>query len=567
MLSSLTTKKSVQKSKSEDSLKKGIILIKGKLFKQAVIELKTALAQSPETVSIELEKQFYRFEKEKNFEAALSVGLVLFKTKKDSVLANKLGNYSRQLNNYKQANNFYREALRIDKTNKEAFYNFAASLGKVERYDLDVKKLIERYITIDDYILPDYLDDPDFVQTIKLEFNHSRISDNEESAGSFSGRTNGVSDDSDYVELCRFMVNKIKNFPVTDITEEQKNNQNIGIFNFGIYALSRKDPETALDCFLKLKSDTIEFENLEMAIAIAMDLSGFTKDAIKTLQDSLEYDRYNRFKNVNLAFMYKKSGNRLLACKYNAIAASLLEKSIGLYHMSKVMQRADGHFKQGMLDKALMLYKIVALEKNSVQAWNMIGEIFLAKDKLSEAVTAFKEILKIDPESSLVQDKFLHVHKLYCNKADALFQEMRLSQAAVLYERAQNLVRIPETIDKLISVYRQLGKNKIVQDLIEEQQWALRQKQEEEKEARRLEFIKNGKHLLKEKSFDDAINNFEEAFQMKTDKDVFVYLAHIYKRLKRPRRLESLVGRWQMMLEHDERRKKADEQKNNSQDT
>jgi len=31
------------------------------------------------------------------------------------------------------------------------------------------------------------------------------------------------------------------------------------------------------------------------------------------------------------------------------------------------------------------------------------------------------------------------------------------------------------------------------------------------------------------------------------DKDVFVYLAHIYKSLNRPRMLRSLVDRWQMM--------------------
>ena len=46
-----------------------------------------------------------------------------------------VGNCARRQKNYKQANNLYRHALKINPKYQVAFYNLAASMGKVEKYD------------------------------------------------------------------------------------------------------------------------------------------------------------------------------------------------------------------------------------------------------------------------------------------------------------------------------------------------------------------------------------------------------------------------------------------------
>ena len=92
--------------------------------------------------------------------------------------------------------------------------------------------------------------------------------------------------------------------------------------------------------------------------------------------------------------------------------------------------------------------------------------------------------------------------------------------------------------------------------LLEECETIKEREREEEIELERLENIKMGKIYLKRKKYHRAIESFESAFRMKMDKDVFMFLAHIYKMLKSPRELEDLLFRWNQMVEHEEKMKK-----------
>ncbi len=51
------------------------------------------------------------------------------------------------------------------------------------------------------------------------------------------------------------------------------------------------------------------------------------------------------------------------------------------------------------------------------------------------------------------------------------------------------------------------------------------------------------------------MESFELAFRMKLDKDVFVYLATIYKAMKRNEEMQHLLERWNKMVEHEDKMK------------
>ena len=157
-------------SKATELINKGIEFVNSKLFKQAMIAFNESMELAPDFVSLQLRERFYDYEKTGDDEAALSVGLCLIKILPDDyVLANKLGNCARREGNYKQANNLYRHALKTSKSYKEAYYNLAASMGKVQKYDLEIEGVIQPFFSIKDYILPEYAGGSESIEKVKNE--------------------------------------------------------------------------------------------------------------------------------------------------------------------------------------------------------------------------------------------------------------------------------------------------------------------------------------------------------------------------------------------------------------
>ena len=72
---------------------------------------------------------------------------------------------------------------------------------------------------------------------------------------------------------------------------------------------------------------------------------------------------------------------------------------------------------------------------------------------------------------------------------------------------------------------------------------------------------------MKRKDYKQAIESFELAFRMKLDKDVFVYLATIYKALKRNEEMQHLLERWNKMVEHADKMKAYEKEEARQQET
>ncbi len=533
---------SKKQEKSYQSLNKGLMLLKGKLYKQASIELKVAMDLYPEYIKNELNKLFNKYDDNENIEAALTIGLLLLQSNKDSELANKLGNFSRQLKNYHQANTLYRQALKINRNNKLAFYNLAASLGKVPRYDLDIIKSIEQFITVQNYVLPEYISDPNIIDTINI-----------------SATLSADSSDDSYRNFLDIVEHKLNVKTDDNMSVESKTQLHKELFDLGVFALSKNDTASALDIFLKLKSENSDLKNVDMCIALATDQNGYRSEATRIMKEVASKNIDSRCFNVNFGLLLEKAGNRLLSLKHKAMAAYLMEKSKGMFHMSEVMETANELLKQEKIEQALRLYEIVAKEEKNIKAWLYIGEIKIMQKKFGAAISAFREIQKIEPNSKLAENKLLLIHNHYCQKAEEHYNRNHISQAAVLYERAISLVRIPETIDKLIVVYKRLNKDALVQKYLSERRILIEQQKDLEIEKICKQHIFKGKQFLKIKDYESAITCFEDAFKLKADKDVFAYLAYIYKGLNRKRMLKSLVERWQMAKEYEDRRRKRKE--------
>ncbi|MBU3913959.1 tetratricopeptide repeat protein, partial [bacterium] len=239
---------------------------------------------------------------------------------------------------------------------------------------------------------------------------------------------------------------------------------------------------------------------------------------------------------------------------------SLLEKSDGLYHLSDLIKIANENLENGNLKKALKLYNIITEEKDDPDIWSSIGEIYMNMGKYEPAVKAYEEILRIDPESRHAKLQIQEIHDVYHIRGDAFFRDSKFKAAATTFEKALRVKRTEESIRSAITVYKLMKNHNRVEELTAELEEIQKRAIEVKNENIRLEHIKTGKLSLKRKDYKQAIESFELAFRMKLDKDVFVYLATIYKAMKRNEDMQHLLERWNKMVEHDDKIKKFEKQ-------
>jgi len=582
MLKSLKKNRELKATlKAEEHLKKGAAKLDGKLYKQAMIEFQYAFKLDAKTSYHTLKKDFNHYIEILEYEAALTIGLIIINIKKDDYeLVNLVGNCARRQKNYKQANNLYRYALKIKKNFAPAFFNLAASMGKVNKYDLDIKKSLDIFSKIKDYILPEYTNGSNFEENVIQDFLAQKASSKKKKILKFKEEIN-LKEQEQEIQEARVLSLELKQLEQADETPTENelryylknslfSNETslskselqeylICIFNFGIYALNCKFSSLALNCFNKVKKGynaDEELKYLDMLTAIAMSVEGKTKEAIDFFIKGLGKEQYNRYFNINLGFMYKSVNNRLLSTKYLAIGAELLEKSDGLFRLSDIIRIAKENVERGNLKKALKLYKIAASEVDEVPLWEDISRIYIEMKRFDEAGQALNHILHINPESAFAKTKLKELHDHFCDKGEIFLAKSKFQASVSNYEKALRIMRLSDTIKKAASVYKVMKNNIKVESLTKEYEELLRIEREGETEKQRLQHIKNGKLALRKKQYKSAIEQLELAFRLKLDKDVFVLLASIYKSLKKKEDMQDLLLRWNKKVEYEEKIKK-----------
>lgn len=578
MLKSIAKSREIRsQQKANELIQNGLQLVRKKLYKQATLDFNNALKLNQEVTELSLEKYFKRFKHGGNHEATLAIGLILIKVKKDDFkLANILGNCSRRQKEYKQANNLYRYALRINKQYHVAYYNLAASMAKVELYDSEVKTAIDRFPNDQGYILPDYVGSPDFLKHIqeKLKVLKEKARDKrvlklleekekceEKSELLQVHRINHLLEKEEnndcmptFDEIHKYIQIMIKQAEGTTDEEVLLKKQRL-TYNLIIISLENENGRVALECLDQLEAAKAKFEFLVMMRALALSMEGDINQSTALLINLLGESPNNRYLNVNLGLLYRRLDNELLSFKYLAIGSVLLERSEGLYKLSDLMIAATDHMDNGRNKKALQLFKVVVSEEENPRAWESIGKIHIQLEQLDEAVDAFKNLQKIEPKSQVAEDYLYQIHDFYFSEGEEMFRDRKYKAAVLRFEKAMTVLRLPETLKRAASIYTVLRDKKRSVELLEECEEIKEQIREQEQEKLRLSYIAQAKKFRKVSRTQKAIEYFELAFRLKLDKDVFMYLAYLYKALNRVDDLQDLLNRWNKMVELEDRLK------------
>ncbi len=578
MLNPLSRTKKKSKA-ADDPVEKGLELIKGKLFKQATDHFKQAVEKDSDTLPKKLQNLFDTYYLSQNSEAAIAVGIVLVqRLDNDCAFLNKLGNSFRRLNNHQNANDLYRKALRVDKSNKNALYSLAASLAKVDKFDDEIPRVMDQYVSSDECVLPGYLNDPILIESINQQLEKEKEEHSNQIQSLIEEKERQA--ELDNVSAVKELIQKIEleerklNEPIYEAVskkirdankknwarktiEETKIVLQENLFNLGLYAFSQKDIASASECFQKLKNEKNDIENLDLMIALIKNSQHSTKEAIEFLIPLLLKKTNNRLLNINLGMFYRKEGNQLLSYRYLVKGSTLLEQSDGLYELPEILKRADEYYDHNDREKALMLYRAVTDGNPNIHALGRIGELLIEKEELVEAVMALREVQELDPDNSRAQQKLTEIHDKYCLMAETFVRRSDNVAAARLYQNALELHRSTAVLLKASTVHEKLEDWSKARALRQESEQIQIDKKEEKLEELRKLIIEKGKTLMRKKDFNPAIELLEKAFEMKPDKDVFLLLAHIFKKLNQNRRLSSLMSRWKLMMDREIRIKET----------
>ncbi len=571
-------KPSGKSSKSEskapsDPLAKGFELLKGKLYKQAAEQFEIAL-ETDRKLGSKLMQQFKTSLAAQDYESAIASGIALIKDPgvKSGFLID-LANCFRRVGDYPKSNDLLRNALRLNKQDKRALLNLAASIGKVDKYDNEISEVIDQFIGSEEYALPDYLNDRFLIENINRQLEEEREELSQKIQELIEEKeTRTAEGDIDSVKELIFQIEKEErkyNEPKYEAVSKRIRNANKknwarktidetkevlqqNLFNLGLYAFTQNDFVKANDCFQKLKNEKNKIENLDLMIALVMNTEGKTQQAIDFLLPYLAKRPNNRLLNVNIGLFYKKLNNSLQSFRYLVKGASLLEQSDGLYNTDDISSRAEEYFEHGEQNKALALYKSVAEESPSAAAFIRVGELLLEKDELIEATMALREAQELEPKNKFAERKLIEIHDLYCLKAESFVRRGDYISAAVQYQSAIELHKSADVLLKAAEVHDKLEDWTKASSLRRQSDEIQSEIKMELLEGKRKIIIDEGKRLMKAKDFNGAIEKLEKAFEMKADRDTFLLLAHIFKGLNQKRRLSSLMSRWKLLMDREE---------------
>ena len=580
MLDSIT--KSLDGSGSQKAaealVQKGLLSLQGKMYQQAMIQFQNAFKENSAYTGKVLNTEFNNYYGSGDYEGALSLGLTLIKARPDDYeLANILGNCARKDENFKQANNLYRHALKIKKGYQFAFYNLAASMGKVEKYDDEVVQAIKKFGNI----LPDFTEDAgtqDKYEKLIIEFKEqekeTRIKELTETLEKLDQEDKvlemrKVKADLRQAEIQKIVAKEAELIEHFEQNIEKKKNSDDdaeikllpnAFFDMGLYCLSVRDGMKAYECFDEVRNLNVEMDYLTMCLALAKAQQGELADALEAFTKLLGIDGTNRYLNINMGLLYREEGNRLLSYKYLIIGAALLEKSEGLYKLSDLIELAKDSAEAGNSKRALNLYEVIAEEVTTVEPWIAMGDIYLKMDKLEDAAVKFRKALTVEDRNKEATEKLKEVHDIYYERGESFFREGKYKASAGIFEKALGIMRLLDTIKRTAGIYKLLRNSARYEDLMEEYELLLEKEKELEQEKLRQGYMVKGKAYMQRRQFNKSIENFELAFRMKLDKDVFMFLATMYKKLNYKDEMEDLLKRWNKMVEYDDRMKKYKKQ-------
>ncbi len=556
-------------------------LMESHFYDRASVEFNKALSLDKEFAS-ELIVDLYMEMQGSNPDAMIALGINILQHNPDNIeMANMLGNTYRKKGDFNAAKSMYQRCLKRDPYFKNASYNLAATLARAEVYDGTAVSAIAEFESLNHFQLPDNSEGEEKLYAIQRE-----VIRNEEISA--EGETAGVKDESlmDFLED-HLDGEKVEEPQANDIQEKKETSSESSsesqekerkveidpeacfkmisenhddqqketseLLNaLGLYCLTHYHPEIAVNSFQKLVQLHPEQIDFQCFLVLASGLEGNTGKAIDSLQKILIENPFHRYSNVNLGYLFQKSGKTMKARTYFFITYKLLERSGGLYHIDRILSRAEEHFNEDRGKKALELYEPLYEEINDPNLLNRIGKLELLFSKLDEAVQTFRRVLKIDVKNAEAREGLKQLHQKFLMQLDNAVKKHDYEDAAKAFEKAIGIVKNPKLLQRGIDLNKML-KNETRANQLERMQKQLLEKDSNQKVQEKISLAEEAE---KKGNFKAAVGYYEQAIRISPKHEIMVKMSDFCQRINRPELAEK-VSKWFNQHLDNEKRKAA----------
>ena len=554
-------------------------LMESHFYDRASVEFNKALSLDKEFAS-ELIVDLYMEMQGSNPDAMIALGINILQHNPDNIeMANMLGNTYRKKGDYNAAKSMYQRCLKRDPYFKNASYNLAATLARAEVYDGTAVSAIAEFESLNHYQLPDNSDGEEKLYAIQGE-----VIRNEEISA--KGETAGVKDDSlmDFLED-HLDGEKVEETQANDIQEKKETSSESSsesqekerkveidpeacfqmisknhddqqketseLLNaLGLYCLTHYHPEIAVNSFQKLVQLHPEQIDFQCFLVLANGLEGNTGKAIDSLQKILIEHPFHRYSNVNLGYLFQKSGKTMKARTYFFITYKLLERSGGYYHIERILNRAEEHFNEDRGKKALELYEPLYEEINAPNLLNRIGKLQLLFSKLDEAVQTFRRVLKIEVKNAEAREGLKQLHQKFLMQLDNAVKKHDYEDAAKAFEKAIGIVKNPKLMQRGIDINKML-KNETRANQLERM---LKQMLEKDSNQMVQEKISLAEEAEKKGNYKAAVGYYEQAIRISPKHEIMVKMSDFCQRIDRPELAEKVSKWFNQHLENQKRK-------------
>jgi len=554
-------------------------LMESHFYDRASVEFNKALSLDKDFAS-ELIVDLYMEMQGSNPDAMIALGINILQHNPDNIeMANMLGNTYRKKGDYNAAKSMYQRCLKRDPYFKNASYNLAATLARAEVYDGTAVSAIAEFESLNHYQLPDNSEGEEKLYAIQGE-----VIRNEEILA--EGETAGVKDESlmDFLED-HLDGEKVEEAQANDIQEKKETSSGSSsesqekerkveidpeacfqmisenhddqqketseLLNaLGLYCLTHYHPEIAVNSFQKLVQLHPEQIDFQCFLVLANGLEGNTGKAIDSLQKILIEHPFHRYSNVNLGYLFQKSGKTMKARTYFFITYKLLERSGGYYHIERILNRAEEHFNEDRGKKALELYEPLYEEINAPNLLNRIGKLQLLFSKLDEAVQTFRRVLKIDVKNAEAREGLKQLHQKFLMQLDNAVKKHDYEDAAKAFEKAIGIVKNPKLMQRGIDINKML-KNETRANQLERM---LKQMLEKDSNQMVQEKISLAEEAEKKGNYKAAVGYYEQAIRISPKHEIMVKMSDFCQRIDRPELAEKVSKWFNQHLENQKRK-------------
>jgi len=554
-------------------------LMESHFYDRASVEFNKAFSLDKEFAS-ELIVDLYMEMQGSNPDAMIALGINILQHNPDNIeMANMLGNTYRKKGDYNAAKSMYQRCLKRDPYFKNASYNLAATLARAEVYDGTAVSAIAEFESLNHYQLPDNSEGEEKLYAIQGE-----VIRNEEISA--EGETAEVKDESlmDFLED-HLDGEKVEEAQANDIQEKKETSSESSsesqekerkveidpeacfqmisenhddqqketseLLNaLGLYCLTHYHPEIAVNSFQKLVQLHPEQIDFQCFLVLANGLEGNTGKAIDSLQKILIEHPFHRYSNVNLGYLFQKSGKTMKARTYFFITYKLLERSGGYYHIERILNRAEEHFNEDRGKKALELYEPLYEEINAPNLLNRIGKLQLLFSKLDEAVQTFRRVLKIDVKNAEAREGLKQLHQKFLMQLDNAVKKHDYEDAAKAFEKAIGIVKNPKLMQRGIDINKML-KNETRANQLERM---LKQMLEKDSNQMVQEKISLAEEAEKKGNYKAAVGYYEQAIRISPKHEIMVKMSDFCQRIDRPELAEKVSKWFNQHLENQKRK-------------